>query len=625
MKLIKNKYLPTFVLIDGECKHWMKLTSEEKKHVFIHGRSEYSINQRPLFKRLIEESEYSIMKYGGGFTEKEFIDICNKTKVSGKFVQPLLKEAHGGGRGATSWGVVHIAKENLIEKYLKEMDILEEFLKLPKSKQVNRIHKFIGQYNDFPVKPRVKLGLPYPLEGLIFATPSFMKKCNIPFGTKTTGPTKGLIIPTTVDSDEWDIVIPENENKLKLSEEKLSNNMKLNLQLIPQNLFSRNLKRRFSKEVGRNPSEGLDMASILGRMPKKEWLEEARSIYEGRATKEVIVKTLFTYENQKGEEVCNIYGTRVLAGESIFKEDLWPHADKALMTMIKKAIQPRIEGIYGVIMPIDLLKYYKANSKKMVGWLTRFPWTLPILTEVKVWNNCIFVDNDLWQCFGGDYDGDQGAVFGKYVMKGHLSWKHDRKWIQQHMSLPEKVDNAKDIRSIEEVIGCILGQYSGCGRTFNAAKIVVDSARRAGWNRKQILELEIKLQVNEVQPYIDGLKYMHADAEVKTPLMLAKECGVPTDYIKVDMMYFTPLRGRSAGVDDLVSIGKLASENSLAFYERIISYFKDWEKGTISNPDIIPDKVSVLDNTVKSIVNQSILDNHITNNDAIKSVMAQVI
>jgi len=538
------------------------------------------VNERPFLKEIMKESLWTIMKFGGAFTGEEFSELNKLCQEKGYQLQWLMKEAHGGGRGARAWGYAYVAEKNLIEEHLRKRGIWEEFNKIPKAKQINRIQKFVGPGEKFPVKPRVKIGPKFKHEGLIIASPSFMKRCNIPLGAKTTGPTKGLIIPSPVDTNEWDIIVPENENKLKLSVEQLEENMMLNRHLEPAKLFSKNLKKKMSPGIGRNPSHGFDLGSLLNKLPSKEWLKEAKDIYEGRAENEAIADALFSYKTKDGDKKYTPCGVRILAGESLFKPDIWEEGQKALLTMVRKALQPRIRGIYGVVMPVSLLKEYGVKGEKKIGWITRFPWTLPVLTTVYVWEHCIFVDEELWLTYGGDYDGDQGAIFDIDVIDGSLVWSRNKEWIKDHMKMPEKKDALEDPRSMEDIIACQLDQFTGCGVTFNNAKIVVDAARQANWNAKSILQLEMNLQAIEVQPYIDGQKYAHAKGKAKRPVDLALQYARGlTKHLNNSKKYFRTIRGNGTSVENIIATAKEANPNSGSYYERVVALFKGWRKG----------------------------------------------
>ena len=338
-----------------------------------------------------------------------------------------------------------------------------------------------------------------------------MKKCNIEFGCKTTGPTKGLLVPLPdhCDTNEYDILLPENENKIKLSAEKLADLMRIVPGLAPSHLFSRNLRRKFAEKMGKNPKESWDLCSILGKMPSQGFIEEVRAIYEGIAEPGTIANMLFCYEDKAGVKKYTKTGEKVLAGQSIFNDDIWPEAAKSLVTAFQSAIQPCIDGIYGVVMPMGLLECYgEVETESISGWITRFPWIVPILTKVKVYKDCIFVDEELWSCYGGDYDGDQGAVFGLHAIKGHLSWKDSKNHanIKEWMSLPTK-EEATDDMSYMEVIASQLDQYRICGMTYNACRVAEDGARYRGMSTNDILEMSIRMQAIEVQPLIDGFKY----------------------------------------------------------------------------------------------------------------------
>jgi hypothetical protein len=579
MFIENGKYLPDIILMEGKFVSWKDLTFQQMRTVRKHGKQVKQVEHKPLLKHIIENSTLVIMKYGGGFTGKEFNEISDRAHVKGYNVQWLLREAHGGGRGARAWGYIYYHKDNLLQKYFEEHNIWDEFQKIPKAKQINRIQKFLGQQKSFSVKPRIKIvDEEFNPEGLIFATPSFMDKCGIAFGSKTTGAAKSLIVPAMEDNTEWDIVVPSNENKIKLDAEKLADNMYLNPTITPFLTFSRNLKKDNSEDVGRNPQMGLDLSSMLNKLPRPEWLELPKRIFEGKATSEEIVDNLFSYtDDNTGEKMYREAGKAVLTGRSLFDKDIWEEGKKPLMTLIMNCLQPRIKGIYGIVMPKSFLNEYNAEPERIRGWITRFPWTLPILATAYVWKDCIFIDEELLKLFGGDCDGDQVAIFDQKAINGHFIWERDKEWLESKMRLPEKVDAKDSDWTMERQISIVLDQLAGCGTVFNSSKIVVDSARKMGMDLKHLLGMEIELQSTMVQPFIDGLKYEHC-TKVPTVFDMARIYKVEAQVVIDVGRYFNALRGRKANIDDIVTLAQSADFKSRSYYERVIAMFKGWKK-----------------------------------------------
>ena len=258
MRLVYNKYVPDFVWVDGQLIHWYKLDSPRRLKCLNHCKHISSVANRPWYKRLIADTEISIMNYGGGFMGDQWNDMCKLAHSHGYQIQWLISDAHGGGRGATGWGFVFFAKENLAQKYLEELGLWEAYSKLPKAKQISRLAKFFGVHKIFEEHLKIKITKPYPFEGIVFGSQNFMAKHNIPFGAKTTGPTKGLMAYSTVETG-YDIIIPENENKLNLTEEQLSKSFWINPSITPSQMFSKNLVNKFTERIGRNPTEGHDL------------------------------------------------------------------------------------------------------------------------------------------------------------------------------------------------------------------------------------------------------------------------------------------------------------------------------------------------------------------------------
>jgi len=413
-----------------------------------------------------------------------------------------------------------------------------------------------------------------------------MAKHNIPFGAKTTGPTKGLMAYSTVETG-YDIIIPENENKLNLTEEQLSKSFWINPSITPSQMFSKNLVNKFTERIGRNPTEGHDLSSICGRKPESKWLKQCKDIYDGIADKETIAKTLFMYKDKAGISKYNTYGERILAGESIHTHDIWPIAKDILWGVIRKSFQPRVSGIYGVMMPKPLLRYYGISGTKKEGWFTRWPWTLPIYDKVEIWKDCIFADPDLISIYGGDYDGDQCAVYDKRSINGILIWKKDKEWIKKQMILPEKVESTED-KTVEEIIAIQLDQYSGCGRVFNAAKIAVDAARYEGRNIREIYAMDMNLGSKFVQPYIDGIKYKHCDQSYNA-YHFGEMYTVDKKSIDHSKTFFNGIRNRRGNIDGLIDLAQHANRDSKSYYEQAVYVIKrmGWKKIEPLRPQVI--------------------------------------
>lgn len=574
-----NKYLPEFALLNGGIVNVNTLPNEVMRELRRRGKPAHSVANRPCMKKIYDECHMSIVKIGGAYTGKEFLNICEDAKKRKVQVQWLLKEARGGGQGATAWGHIHLHRDNLLEKFFKELNIWEEFSNIPKTKQTNRVQKFLCETEEFPIEPRIKLTNTYPYEGMIFMSQNFADRCAtagrpIPFGAKTAGALKSIIIITPYEFDGYDIAIPNPENKLKLSAEKLAKCMYLNPSIDASKMFSRNLMTAVGDKIGRNPKQGFDLASILGVFPGKDKLELPIKMWHGECTNEVIVDNLFTYTNKSGEKTLTKEGAMILNGADIYSSEILPVFEKGIFNFILKSLQPKIKGTYGIAIPDVIRRSLKGKGEKIDGWLTRYPWSLPIFTTVHIWNDCLCVDEELWAIFGGDYDGDQGAVFEKNSVRGELVWERDRDFIIEHMAPPEKEEDTNNKQSVEEVLATQLDQFSDIGKVYNNCQVIVDAARYQGLSKKKVLEINMTLNSKFVQPKINGVKYKAAIGNVDINSYAKDNYGVEAEHIKYCGRFRGAFRGSMACMNMIIEASQAAKPITRSWYEYLAGYFR---------------------------------------------------
>ena len=575
MKKTKSgrKYIPEYVFVDGKEVMFRMLSTEQRFAVMSHCKTAHSVESRPNYKDIVVNS-MSIMKFGGGFTGDEILSMKERYSKNGFIIQPLVKEAHGGGQGARGWGILHLSVRNLVDDLLKKYDILEEFHGLSKEKQLSRIQKFIGPMDVIEFKPKVAVSSILPYEGLVYAKQEWMDKNNIPFGAKTTGPVKGLIVPLPdyfkIDAD---FIVPESENKINLSVEKLSKTVMLNRENVPANRYSKNLIT-VSGKVGRMPRHAFDLQAHLDYIPNVD-LSVERAFYETGNFTPDFIDSLFGYNDTKtGEHKLRNEGKLIMAGVHPFSRDMIEGTLKSLWTMVRTKLEGRIPGIYGTAMPLEMLP--KGISIKR-GYITRFPWIFPILTEYAIYEHCIFLSQDLMKIFGGDFDGDQVAAYHRMTMKDLPVWPRDKEWLVSIMAAPEKKEAVSD-KSIEEVIGSQIDQYVKCGQVYNICRILEECVRMEGWKRKAIFELGAKLTSQIVQPYINGFKYMAEEGNVPTIEVLAEKYGVPMRWKERAVMFFNAFRSSKASIPRIAHVARLinAKPDSLMYYERLAYKFITW-------------------------------------------------
>jgi len=398
---------------------------------------------------------------------------------------------------------------------------------------------------------------------------------------------------------DYDMLVSPEENKFNLNEEKLGHLIKWNPRLSPMSLYSRNLKRKFSDKLGRNPQMKWDLLSLINYIPDVD-LSHERDMYEKGLITEEDIKALFGYE-KNGEIVIRPVGKRILAGESIFHPDIWVELEKPFKKMVLNKLQPRIKGIYGVAMPKSILKLIPNKAVYYKAWVTRYPWVLPILAKIGVWQGMIFVDEELWEMFGGDFDGDQAAAFDWDSLTTDLYLDRDKEWLKKAMKMPIKEPANFEGRTEEEVIAKQLSQYSGCGAVYNNAMTIVDAARADEWKFNDLVKLQAYLYANIVQPFIDGFKYKGAN-HVPSLYDMVTRVDDKFDYLSMKETmrlrdFYRAIRSRGS-LMDLTDVAKFAKADSKSFYERVVSIFKGWKRG-----NYIP--ISKLDETITKVVKTS--------------------
>ncbi len=585
MLIINDRILPEYVVDKNmNLVSFNSLKYRTKEKVFIHSQHISVLKGRPFLKEKLEKTS-TVMKLSSGFTGKEFKKIKDKLHAKEYIVQWDIKRIHGGAQGSRAPGRIEFGKTQVIEDILKRLNMWDAYQKLPMAKRMDRIHKIFGPMEEFNTKPRVKIGTEtdYNLEGLIFADEEWMEANGIPFGAKTTLATKGLLVP--IKLKDYDILIPSNENKWNLTEEQLSSTIRWRPDQSPEYAFSRNLRRW--------PTARFDMLSILDIRPGRDFdidIDDIKRIYEtGEITPDEMY-SLFSYKNKDNETILRNEGIKIYLGESIHHENIWREAEKSLMNKLLSELHPKYAGFYGIAMPMCL--FPKGKKKKKV-WLTRYPWSQYIKTEVGVYKNCIFVDEELMNCFGGDFDRDQVAcIYDNGKIDNGLDWTKNKEYIKSLFELPEKADEPANENVNEyDTIEYQLGQLSGCGIAYNNSKIVLDIARSAGYSKERIRDIDINLTSKVVQSFIDGFKYKGA-SNVPSVQDMIKTINLKTKGVDVQkhIDMFRVWRSRSTSLDDIVlASNMISSDGPDSFYEYLISMFKDWKRPGLKKNETVLD------------------------------------
>ena len=582
MKRNYRDYIPEFVLLNKEdnsgaplgaqakagflMKPIAKLSEAMRVDVMRHRKAGHNVDNRPHYKRIIANS-ISVIRYGGGYTEDTYRYLKAYCDKHGYIIAPIEWDLHG-----SSWGVAHVSAADHTHDILKEMDIEEEMYRLSKPKFFARLKKVIG-VKDEVTPPRVVLISDSPdSEGIAFAHPDWMEANDIPYGAKLTGPVKCLVIPMNIPIDGVDLMLPNGENKLGLSTDKLSKLIGIVRNASPEFRFSKNLER-MSGKLGRFPVNGFDFQSICGNVTTPN-LSVEKAFYETGIMPEGFLEMVFGYVDKAGVDCLTYEGKKIKAGMDPFDPTIRKGVLKALTTVIWSKLKGKLPGVYGVAMPLHLLPEGVAEVKQ--GYLNRWPWALPIYGDYAIYEHCIFVDSALWKLYGGDFDGDLACVLDGASARTGIVYNRDKALLESIMIAPTK-EEAPDMEFADAVCETLKHRAS-CGSVFNSGKIVVDCARAAGWSRGKVLELEAKIYSGEVQPTIDGFKGKGSEKTLDAKGMCAKY-GVPTDNLNHIQSAYIALRTRAGGLEAAIGVNhKIKADlNALSYYVRSIARnFGSW-------------------------------------------------
>ena len=570
----KFSWLPEYVMFvndDGtrDVVHFNALTRHQKREVCRHGKVFHVTDNKPNYLEMIRGST-AYMKYGGGYTGDDYKYMVERFKVSGHIIVPNVRDVHGGGRGSRSWGVIHAAMIDIMKDIYNKHDILNEMNALPIEKRLNRSHKFMGEMekvNDASVK--IVPGLDF-MEGLI------MTKLDLPFLTKFTGPLKGLAVPffPNLACDD-NVLVSADENKLNLTEEKLSKNIYINRKLCADTTFSRNIVNHRTGHIGRLARNAFDLQSLLGMTPNPD-LGKYKAFYENGTFDADLIKELFGFI-QNGNERIRPVGEKIIAGMNIHDLEIKEEVMKVLWRTIKRRLQGKIPAsIYGYIIPLEYVKIMEPMTRIKKAYFTRWPWIYPILTEYAIFNHAIAVPHAVIKLFGGDCDGDTGLIIHKKVINTGLDYVKSKSTLEDWMKAPLKVEAKPNVKSVHDTIAYILDQYSACGRVHNMCKIIVDIARLN--NDPRVMELEARLTATKVQPFIDGFKYEGCDVIPKL-IELAKEYNVDITNGENVIDAFNVFRSTSSSLENAIALANSTNPDpkSKSYYIRLLAKFKGWK------------------------------------------------
>ena len=577
-----------YIYIKGILKSWSKIAPEIKRRILAHVSQERS--QSPLMQWVLRRSEQiiSAQRIDSDQIREIVMDLIRK----GYHVLPFPKRINGGGRGSRGLTKIDFSRSDLIGFVLKRIGLYRETINLDPIKRINRIGLLFKTVTKFESMPMVKYGMPKNMPyfpGMIFGRPKWMQKNGLPIGAKMGFICKSTLWPCQeLEGTGIDVLVPEPENKFGIRDpKKFGSLLRWRPERSPIAVFSKNLLNNKGK-LGRLPSAKWDLISLIGENPKKDKkIEKLRNIYEHGNISVKDIEAMFGYE-MDGSIKLRPVGQKILAGMSIFHPDIWPEFRKVFFKFIEGSLFRRIKGIYGQVNSLEILKSLRLKYRIRKGWFVRFPWTTPIYSNYAVYGSIIFIPHNLLELFGGDEDGDQGAIY--FLRWNGPEWPKDKKWLQDHMKLPEKKNFSGKISEAKALIK-IVEHYRSCGSVYNDGMIAIDTARASGIKGRDLLGLQMRILSEEVQPHIDGLKYSSAE---KTPDLeyFCKKYHLDLELARKIEPAFAALRR----FKDLERIPDI-KEAGKSFYLKISQSLK-WKKGDfVESP--------ALDSKTRSIVKNS--------------------
>lgn len=605
------KYMPTLALINNRFIPLSGLTNEERLACYAHGKNFENINGRPLYERCLNKSTHSIIKYGGSFTNEDY-DIIKKFAFENNYY--ILNSPKDFLANRTKWSQIFLCKDNVIKEYLEEYGIYENFKAIPDLQKSKRAEKFLGKFIIMPaeLKPTVKITSTYEGgEGCIFISESYMKKCNryfknknidyqLTYGSKTGFCFKSIIFPLVGKDIAFDVIIPESENKLKLNEEQASRVFAVNPDIDSKKSFSKNLRIKIkggAERIGRTPTLALDTCSFLGIDLDFNKIQVYKDILEEKLPKEKVAEMLFSYEVKEdvnGVEKFvlkyNKYGEAILNGASIYDKDIEEHAFKVITNSIMRSMLPKVRGVYGQALPNNLMYHHKGKKQHFnYCQIVRFPLVIPVKAKTTIIDNIIYVPEELWLLMGGDYDGDTATVYNQ-ELPCYFDWnkEEDRAELHKLLKMPVK-EKSNDKMLLIDAQKLSFDQTTKIGQTYNSNKVVIWSYIYSGLSMKQAIKIDMFNNATLTQQNINGMKHSASKIEKIDVEFIQNYIKENQEQLGLDKL---PVLSSSVidhnrkmynsfkycnDIRRLILMSRKCNANSLNFFERQISRFRDWK------------------------------------------------
>ncbi len=556
------------------------------------------------------------------FSPEEYMELVARAETAGKVAQyGKAKWPTGGGRSAQAagkffWGDTDVTDE-LYKKYL-----LVNPNSMDGRQKVARTAILFAPAVKFTRVPVVKV-LSTSMNGIAWLSPDYALEQGIQRGDKL-WPIKASAEIAPFNMQGMDMMLPKDSVKFDDHANDPSKMSRL-MGWIP----GLTAKDRSSQEKGRVPKLALDTLQwfhpeIENHLKTDQHivktLDKVRRIVEGRATLEEMLD-IGKYEDKvTGESRWPMEFEFLRKGQPLQSPNIRAAVFKAAGTAITKALCFRVGGKYGVGMPTTT-----HNTKRRLAVVP--PWMLPFWTNTDVEGTDVCGVDSEWMvgCLGKDYDGDLvillrlGWLQAKLGIKGDFfpDWTKrvpcsktvatpagsdlpqavcpkcegtgytypDHDWAKGYLALPEK-GTAEDKRSVHAVMVDGIKSYNLIGIATNMCMVVIDGLRVQGTHtRRDLMGTYLKLMSNEVQQFVDALKYnpgglMRPHLETKETRKGNRFPGMANKYgledktaLKVQE-YFRAVRGMD--FDALADLPKDDELNS-SFYYMLASLFRGWK------------------------------------------------
>lgn len=526
----------------------------------------------------------------GRFTKEEFLDLVARAKANGHIPQyGKAKWLVGGGRAAKAAGKFFYANEDVTSRlYRERLQVNPD--RLDAREKIARAPILLSSPLLLAEPPVIKF-TDNKTYGVVYVSEAYAAKNGLHDGDKL-WPVKGSVMVVHVNLMQGvDMLVSKDDSKfLDHTEDSglLSNMMGMMPELTAM--------ARSSLEKNRVPRLALDTMQWLypeigGLMDNDQHLHErlliARSIVEGTASVEV-VKSITEFTKKDGTKG---YPTGVMLMEKGQPVEDWRVREalmKAAGTFTFKSLAPRINGAYGVCMPLRGVK-----TRRRLTFMP--PWMLPCWVDTELTRNVVSCDTDWVVGFlGKDFDGDIAIVLFLEERMRQLGisedifpdWKkpEDQAWARKWMALPEK-HKAKDPRDVYQVMVDGLQGYGLIGVATNMAMTVVDALRVQGVDRRTLMGTYLKMMSMEVQPFVDSIKYTPGglwkprfeDFTSKRGAFypgLCRKYGASLEVTECLVPYFRAVR--SMNFDALAALPVNAALKG-SFYYHIASMFSGWQ------------------------------------------------